>query len=287
MNKAQQISVIFLLLLPSLGTAEVRNIIVFFDGSTAITLIDSIEVDSLKYIDRDNGDTLRIAKKEAYFVYNDFGRMFYYSPSSYLRMEFLEEYGGFVRLVNGDTIYYDEILFDRKMIRPRVALYQLGEDLPFIKVPFQDIHFVRANGSVLRKSVRNGFYASAASFTLATLFQIYSQYDETGLLVRSAWVGVKKILPGIGPLKETGTQYHSFTFITPVSTIAWMVFDIIFDRRTQYFRPLEREKKYPRSKYKFSIKTIINRQIEKIQHKRNEKRAEKEAEEAKKQQSLY
>ena len=287
MNKAQQISVIFLLLLPSLVTAEVRNIIVFFDGSTAITLIDSIEFDSLKYIDRDNGDTLRIAKKEAYFVYNDFGRMFYYSPSSYLRMEFLEEYGGFVRLVNGDTIYYDEILFDRKMIRPRVALYQLGEDLPFIKVPFQDIHFVRANGSVLRKSVRNGFYASAASFTLATLFQIYSQYDETGLLVRSAWVGVKKILPGIGPLKETGTQYHSFTFITPVSTIAWMVFDIIFDRRTQYFRPLEREKKYPRSMYKFSIKTIINRQIEKIQHKRNEKRAEKEAEEAKKQQSLY
>ena len=287
MNKAQQISVIFLLLLPSLVTAEVRNIIVFFDGSTAITLIDSIEFDSLKYIDRDNGDTLRIAKKEAYFVYNDFGRMFYYSPSSYLRMEFLEEYGGFVRLVNGDTIYYDEILFDRKMIRPRVALYQLGEDLPFIKVPFQDIHFVRANGSVLRKSVRNGFYASAASFTLATLFQIYSQYDETGLLVRSAWVGVKKILPGIGPLKETGTQYHSFTFITPVSTIAWMVFDIIFDRRTQYFRPLEREKKYPRSMYKFSIKTIINRQIEKIQHKRNEKRAEKEAEEAKRQQSLY
>jgi len=59
----------FLLLLPSPGTAEVRNIVVFFDGSTAITLIDSIEFDSLKYIDRDSGDTLRIAKKEAYFVY--------------------------------------------------------------------------------------------------------------------------------------------------------------------------------------------------------------------------
>jgi hypothetical protein len=279
--------VIFVLLLPSLGPAEVRNIGVCFDGSTALTLIDSFEFESLKYIDRDNGDTLRIAKKEAYFVYNDFGRMFYYSPSSYLRMEFLEEYGGFVRLVNGDTINYDEILFDRKMIRPRVALYQLGDDLPFTKVPFQDIHFVRANGSVLRKSVRNGFYASVGSFTLATLFQIYSKYGESGLLVRSAWIGVKKILPGIGPLKETGTQYHSFTFITPVATIAWMVFDIIFDRRTQYFRPLEREKKYPRSMYKFSIKTIINRQIEKIQHKRNEKRAEKEAEEAKKKQSLY
>ena len=214
MNKAQQISVIFLLLLPSLGTAEVRNIIVFFDGSTAITLIDSIEFDSLKYIDRDNGDTLRIAKKEAYFVYNDFGRMFYYSPSSYLRMEFLEEYGGFVRLVNGDTIYYDEILFDRKMIRPRVALYQLGEDLPFTKIPFQDIHFVRANGSVLRKSVRNGFYTSVGSFTFTTLFQIYSEYSETELFSRAVWTGVKKILPGIGPLKETGTQYHSFTSVS-------------------------------------------------------------------------
>ena len=178
------------------------------------------------------------------------------------------------------------IHFESLKKRPILSIMTLAE-CSTTKIPFQDIHFVRANGSVLRKSVRNGFYASAASFTLATLFQIYSQYGETGLLVRSAWVGVKKILPGIGPLKETGTQYHSFTFITPVATIAWMVFDIIFDRRTQYFRPLEREKKYPRSMYKFSIKTIINRQIEKIQHKRNEKRAEKEAEEAKKQQSLY
>ena len=277
----------FLLLLPSPGTAEVRNIVVFFDGSTAITLIDSIEFDSLKYIDRDSGDTLRIAKKEAYFVYNDFGRMFYYSPSSYLRMEFLEEYGGFVRLVNGDTIYYDEILFDRKMIRPRVALYQLGDDLPFTKVPFQDIHFVRANGSVLRKSVRNGFYTSVGSFTLATLFQIYSEYNKSGLFSRAAWIGVKKILPGFTPLKETGTQYHSLTFVTPVATIAWMVFDIIFDRRTHYFRPLEREKKYPRSMYKFSIRVIINRQIEKIQQRRKEKQAEKEAEDAKKQKALY
>ena len=287
MNKAQQTWVILLLLLPSLGTAEVSNIVVFFDGSTAITLIDSIEFDSLKYIDRDSGDTLRIAKKKAYFVYNDFGRMFYYSPSSYMRMEFLEEYGGFVRLVNGDTIYYNQILFDKKMIRPLVALYQEDDNLPFIKIPFQDIHFVRADGSVLRKSVRNGFYTSVGSFTLATLFQIYSEYNKSGLFSRAAWIGVKKILPGFTPLKETGTQYHSLTFVTPVATIAWMVFDIIFDRRTQYFRPLEREKKYPRSMYKFSIRVIINRQIEKIQQRRKEKQAEKEAEEAKKQKALY
>ena len=39
--------------------------------------------------------------------------------------------------------------------------------------------------------------------------------------------------------------------------------------------------------YKFSINTILNRQIEKIQYRRNEKRKEKEAEEAKKKQSLY
>jgi hypothetical protein len=66
-----------------------------------------------------------------------------------------------------------------------------------------------------------------------------------------------------------------------------MVFDIIFDRRTHYFRPLEREKKYPRSMYKFSIRVIINRQIEKIQQRRKEKQAEKEAEDAKKQKALY
>ena len=286
MNKAQHIWVIFLLLLPSLGTAEVRNIVVFFDGSTAITLIDSIEFDSLKYIDRDSGDTLRIAKKEAYFVYNDFGRMFYYSPSSYLRMEFLEEYGGFVRMVNGDTIYYDQILFDKKMIRPHVALYQGGNDLPFTKVPFQDIHFVRADGSVLRKSVRNGFYTSIGSFTVNMLLQIYSEYNESGLLIKAMVNGVNNIMPGFPP-EKTGAQYHSLTFFTPAATVAWMIFDIIFDRRTQYFRPLEREKIYPRSMYKFSINAIINRQIEKFQQRRKEKQEEKNEEKDKKKQALY
>ena len=286
MNKPQQFWVILLLLLPSLGKAEVSNIVVFFDGSTAITLIDSVEFDSLKYIDRDSGDTLRIAKKKAYFVYNDFGRMFYYSPSSYLRMKFLEEYGGFVRMVNGNTIFYDRILFDKKMIRPHVALYQEGDDLPFTKVPFQDIHFVRADGSVLRKSVRNGFYTSIGSFTVSMLLQMYSKFSATGQIIKALVNGVNTIMPGFPP-EKTGSQYHSLTFFTPAATMTWMMIDLIFDRRTQYFRPLERQKEYPRSMYKFSIKVIFNRQIEKIQHRLKEKQAEKDEEEKKKKQALY
>ncbi|MBR99957.1 MAG: hypothetical protein CMG37_00830 [Candidatus Marinimicrobia bacterium] len=285
MNKQLKIWLLLLFTL-TFSKAEVKDVIVFFDGSTAIALIDSIEFDSLKYIDRDTGDTLRIAKKEAYFVYNDFGRMFYYSPSSYLRMEFLEEYGGYIRTVNEDTIYYDRIYFDRKMIRPKVALYNENEDLPFIKLPFQDIHFVRADGSILKKSVRNGFYTSLMSFSISTVLKINSKYRDGAFFGSAVWSGVKSILPGFKPL-ENGKQYHSFTFITPSATIAWMLFDLIFDRRTQYFRPMERDIIFPRSMYKFSINTILNRQIEKIQYRRNEKRKEKEAEEAKKKQSLY
>ena len=285
MNKQLKIW-LFLLFTLTFAKAEVKDVIVFFDGSTAIALIDSIEYDSLKYIDRDTGDTLRIAKKEAYFVYNDFGRMCYYSPSSYLRMEFLEEYGGYIRTVNEDTIYYDRIYFDRKMIRPEVALYNENEDLPFIKLPFQDILFVRADGSILKKSVRNGFYTSLMSFSIATVLKINSKYRDGAFFGSALWSGVKSILPGFTPL-ENGKQYHSFTFITPSATIAWMLFDLIFDRRTQYFRPMERDIIFPRSMYKFSINTILNRQIEKIQYRRNEKRKEKEAEEAKEKQSLY
>ena len=128
MNKQLKFWLLLSILLPALVKAEVKDVIVFFDGSSAIALVDSIEFDSLKYIDRDTGDTLRIAKKEAYFLYNDFGRMFYYSPSSYLRMDFLEEYGGYIRTVPEDTLFYDRIYFDRKMIRPQVALYQENED---------------------------------------------------------------------------------------------------------------------------------------------------------------
>lgn len=286
MNKQLQFWLFLTLLLPSFLKAEVKDVIVFYDGTTAIALIDSIEFDSLKYIDRDSGDTLRVAKKEAYFVYNDFGRMFYYSPSSYLRMNFLEDYGGYVRMVNGDTIFYDSIYFDRKMIRPKVSLYQGTDELPFMKIPFQDIHFIRANGSILRKSVRNGFYTSLLSFSTSTILQINSVYKESGDFGYAAWRGVKTILPGFTPL-ENGNQYHSFTFITPAATVTWMLFDLIFDRRTQYFRPLGREISFPRSMYKFSIKTIVNRQIERIQYRRDEKRKIKEEEDSKKKESLY
>jgi hypothetical protein len=39
--------------------------------------------------------------------------------------------------------------------------------------------------------------------------------------------------------------------------------------------------------YKFSIKVILNRQIEKSQHRLKEKQAEKDEEEKKKKQALY
>ena len=118
------------------------------------------------------------------------------------------------------------------------------------------------------------------------LLQIYSNFSESGQLIKAMFNGVNTVLPGFPP-EDTGSQYHSITFVTPAATMAWMIIDIIFDRRTQYFRPLEREKKYRRSMYKFSIKVIINRQIEKIQHRLKEKQAEKDEEEAKKKQAIY
>ena len=64
--------------------------------------------------------------------------------------------------------------------------------------------------------------------TQETVSQLHDD-SSSGSFGSAAWKGVKSILPGFTPL-ENGKQYHSFTFITPSATIAWILFDLIFFR---------------------------------------------------------
>ncbi|MFQ6606785.1 MAG: hypothetical protein ACE5DP_03950, partial [Fidelibacterota bacterium] len=115
---------------------------------------------------------------------------------------------------------------------------------------------------------RNGFRTSMGLFLFSTALQTWSGYrdrktSETtffqGLKIMGAEAGtsVKNFLPQ-PVLTKTGRQYQSLTFLVPVGTMAWMAYDIYFDKRTHYLVPKQRNAPYPRDMFLFSLSEWIH-----------------------------
>jgi len=259
-------SVIFLMLFSGTGLAEdVKHVVVFTDGSTAIGLIDSLSEDSVYYYDFDKQQNSTLDLKKVYFIYNDFNKLFYRSPSLLSHLDFLEERGGFVKTVDGRIYPYDQIKFDRHMRDPKVYLDPSTDSIRVLNL--LDVYSISASHSVMELSVRKGFYSSLGLFVLGTTMEILNDFRKNysrgqpvsaalRLLGSEIWDEGNDLLPkaGFAGLRETGVTYQSLTFFVPFTTVGWMAYDFIFDKRTQYIRPLERNEKFPRDMYVFSVR---------------------------------
>ncbi len=260
----------------NLAQADVSHVIIFKDGSTKVTLIDSISADSIHYKDYDTNTFHRVSLNKVYFVYNDFQRIFYTSPSLHRRLTELEERGGYLVTHEEDTLHYHRIRFDRQMIRPMTYLYTKTDSL--IPVEFLNVHFVRSDLSVMEKSVRKGFYSSLALFVSASFLEIISGWNaktkndpifSMNSLLKFAAVAKDEtldLMPKITPfsIKKTGTQYSTMNLVVPISTMGWMVYDLYYDRRTHYIVPTDRMIQFPRSMGHLSLKIKIINQFNRI-----------------------
>ncbi len=263
------INLIFFFFLINILFADVSHVIVFTDGSTQVSLIDSITTDSLFYQNYDTQDYQTISLKNVYFIYNDFQRLFYTSPSFHRRLDLLEERGGHLVTNLRDTLYYNRIRFDRQMIRPVAYLYTETDSL--ISVEFLSIHHIRSDLSIMETSVRKGFYSSLGVFATATLFDILTGWiDATKnapLLSMDSFLHLAAttknegldIAPKFTPISidKTGTQYSSMNLLIPLSTMGWMAYDLYFDRRTHYFVPEKRTEQFPRSMNHFTLRNWV------------------------------
>jgi len=258
--------VLLLMLFAGTGLAEdVRHVVVFTDGSTVIGLIDSLSEDSVYYYDFDTRQKSTLALKKVYYIYNDFNKLFYRSPSLLSHLDFLEERSGFVKTVDGRVYPYNRIKFDRHMRDPKVYLDPTTDSIRVLNL--LDIYSVSASHSVMELSVRKGFYSSLGLFVLGTTMEILNDFRKNyprgqpvgaalRLLGAEIWDEGNDLLPkaGFAGLRETGVTYQSLTFFVPLTTVGWMVYDFIFDKRTQYIRPRERSAKFPRDMYVFSVR---------------------------------
>jgi len=249
----------------------VNHIIVFYDGKAKVTYIDSLNENEVFCTNKDSTKTSYLLD-QIYFIYNDFGKMFYSSPSLQFRMDYIENYGGTLISVDKDTFQYKKIEFNRNM-RNSMA-YITTEADSFIAVPLLNIYRIDTDLAFMEQSVKRGFYTAISGFLLATTFQIIGDYfdkrepessfgQKIGVLSSAVWDQGNDILPKVSAagLKENGVTYQSLTFLTPISTISWMAFDYFFEWKSNYFRPFTLSEPYPKQMKVINITTLIKSYI--------------------------
>lgn len=259
---------------------EVKHIIVKLDGSTSVGLLDSMTTDTVFITTEMDSSQSTIPLKNVYYIYNTFGKLYYISTHYEDRIDLIEERSGFIVKINSDTLYYSSIEIDRRMDQPYIYLSSPDEELA-LKVSLFDIHLIRINTSYMEHSVRRGAITGTClmltGMALQTLFNYGDRRDKlpnnASLFQKAKTMGgaagasIMNFIPGAS---SAGNQYQSVTIILPLSTIGWMIYDYIYDKRTHYFRPMLRDEQFPHSMFWFNPKRIIKNKVGKtIQKVRN------------------
>ena len=231
-------------------TTNIKHILIYLDGTSRVTRIDSVKADFLYYGTSDStlGDTVYL--RTLYLAYNDYGRLLYRSRSLVDRWHDLERRGGTIITVTGDTIAYDRILFQRTMIDPQIAIFKGTDPVPEF-YPFLKLHSIRTDEGYIENSIRKGFWTGVG---------VLSGYMTWRILREKSLKPITSILPK--PLvASTGKQFQTAIVTFPLLTIGWTVYDYVKDKRSNYFIPQYQNKHFPQSMFVFSLREWIGDQL--------------------------
>ena len=251
---------------------DVKHIVMNLDGTSIVGLIDSMNTESVFIAPEDRSEQQSILLNDVYYIYNSLGKLYFISPNYKDRLGLIEERSGFLITVEGDTLYYTAIEIDRRMDEPFVYLATSESELGY-KLSLFDVHLIRIDASYMENSVRRGAITGVCLVLTGLSLQTLSNYSDGvpsdatfGTKLYSLGIALGQTISNFLPLNPPGTQFHSVTLIFPLSSIGWMVYDYIYDKRTHYFRPLIREDSFPHSMYWFNPwRTVKNKISEKME----------------------
>jgi hypothetical protein len=227
-------------------TTNIKHILIYLDGTSQVTRIDSVKADSLYYGASDSTADDTVFLRNLYLAYNDYGRLLYRSRSLEDRWRDLERRGGTIITVSGDTILYDRILFEKTMIDPQIAIFRGTDPVPEF-FPFLKVHLIRTDEGYIENSIRKGFWTGVG---------VVSGYMAWRILREKSLKPVTSILPK--PLvASTGNQFQTAIVTFPLLTIGWTVYDYVKDKRSNYFIPQYQGKHFPHSMFVFSVREWI------------------------------
>ena len=88
---------------------DVNHVIVDHKGNSIIAIIDSMDIDAIYYKLKDQMDPQTIDIAKAYFIYNDFDRIYHYDWSYYENIRRINNRTGEIITIHNDTIAFKNI----------------------------------------------------------------------------------------------------------------------------------------------------------------------------------
>jgi hypothetical protein len=243
---------------------DVKHMFVKYDGLTNECFIDSIDEEYLYFIPKDSVDKDSILLNDIYYAYNDFGRFFFMSWSFEENLRRIQNTTGTVYLIDGDSINYINIQFNKDMINPEVFIKTGGQTSNYISL--FSIKNIKTDFSILNYSVKRGFYYSYYPFIMMTTLDLFLKWDSKRRIAPQVWDNYNDLFPSIATigLQKTGVSYQSFTSVIPVSVLFSMIYDFIKEKNVFHFAPIFREQKFKRNMKIFSLKQLFKNQLKNI-----------------------
>ena len=235
---------------------DVNHVIVDHKGNSIVAIIDSMDLDAIYYKLKDQMDPQTIDIDKAYFIYNDFDRIYHYDWSYYENIRRIKNRTGKMITIHNDTIDFKNIEFTGNQIFPEILIASTNDTSFYM--PMLDIYKIQTDYSIMQYAVERGFWYSFNSFILSAALDTRMKWDVDRRFSPQVWDQYNDLLPAIHILdrEPTGAHYASVSYLIPLSVLGSMLWDIWKDKRSFYFHPIEKDEPYPRNMYVFSLKHI-------------------------------
>ena len=235
---------------------DVNHVIVDHKGNSIIAIIDSMDLDAIYYKLKNQMDPQTIDIDKAYFIYNDFDRIYHYDWSYYENIRRINNRTGEIITIHNDTISFKNIEFTGNQIFPEILV--AGTNDTSFYMPMLDIYKIQTDYSIMQYAAERGFWYSFNSFILSAALDTRLKWDDDRRFSPQVWDQYNDLLPAIRFLgaDRSGPTYESVSYLIPISVLGSMIWDIWKDKRSFYFHPIEKDEPYPRNMYVFSLRHI-------------------------------
>ena len=255
------------LLLCNTTPSDVKHMVVDNNGLSIECFIDSIGYQYIYFLPKDSLDLDSMEIRDVYYVYSDFNRIFHHSWSFEENLRRIENRTGKAYTIDGDTLNFIDIKFDKDMIEPEILLTIGHERSEYISL--FDIKHIETDFSIMTYSVKRGFQYSFYSFIIATTLNIGLSWDNERRAIPQIWDQYDNLLPmisllGLNKQHGTGVTYESLTSLVPLTILISMAYDVFKDKNKFYFSTVYENKKFGRSMHVFSLKQLVRSKLDSI-----------------------
>ena len=210
---------------------DVNHVIVDHKGNSIIAIIDSMDIDAIYYKLKNQMDPQTIDIDKAYFIYNDFDRIYHYDWSYYENIRRIKNRTGEIVTIHNDTIAFKNIEFTGNQIFPEILVASTNDTSFYM--PMLDIYKIQTDYSIMQYAAERGFWYSFNSFILSAALDTRLKWDVDRRFSPQVWDQYNDLLPAINILdrKPTGAHYASVSYLIPLSVLGSMLWDIWKDKR--------------------------------------------------------